>query len=185
MSLLPLGLLSQGGRAAPVSFELINTQVLGSNASSVTFNAIPSTYTHLQLRIVGKSNGESNVLNMTFNGVTTGYAWHNLYGNGSSALVQQGAPSVGFIKLSNSLSESFTTSAFAGSIVDILDYGNVNKNKTTRCISGQRDYTTQVNMSSGLFVNTSAISSLTLTAEAGASIVTNSRFSLYGVKGIL
>jgi hypothetical protein len=185
MSLLPLGLLSQGGSSAPVAFELISSQVLGSNATSVTFSSIPSTYKHLQVRVVAKSNSSSTGIDMTFNGATTGYAWHNLYANGSSALVEQGAPSVSFIKIRNGMSESSTANAFAGSITDILDYADTNKNKTSRSLSGARDTNSGVNMSSGLFVNTSAISSLTLTADSGNSFVSNSRFSLYGVKGIV
>jgi len=183
MSLLPLGLLSQGGSSAPVAFELISTQVLGSNAASVTFSSIPATYRHLQLRIVGKNSGNDTGINMTFNGVSTGYAWHNLYGNGGSALIENGSPSVGFIKLRNSMSESATANAFAVSITDIVDYSSSNKFKTSRTFSGARDTSTGVNMSSGLSTSLTAISSLTLTPEAATNFVTNSRFSLYGVKG--
>jgi len=87
MSLLPLGLLSQGGGAAAGSYELISTTLLGGNQSSVTFSSIVSTYTHLQIRLSTKTDRAFSFDNvsMRFNSDTgANYSTHLLYNNASS-----------------------------------------------------------------------------------------------------
>jgi hypothetical protein len=84
MSLFPLGILSAAGAGGVgATYELIESQILGSNQSSITFSSLAtyaSTYKHLQIRAAGKGSGnsfeETNV-NLRFNGDTgSNYSAH-------------------------------------------------------------------------------------------------------------
>ena len=68
------------------AYELISTTILSTTATSVTFSSIPSTYKHLQIRYIARATtgGVAN-FTMTFNGTSSGYSYHGLYGDGASA----------------------------------------------------------------------------------------------------
>jgi trimeric autotransporter adhesin len=77
------------------------------------------------------------------------------------------------------------TNVFGAAIVDILDYANTNKNKTTRAIStiDTNSAASRIWLSSSLWRNTSAISSITIDSYYGATSISQySSFELYGVK---
>lgn len=188
MSLFPLGLLSQGGGAAP-SFELIQTQLInGSSPTSVTFSSIASTYKHLQLRIVSRWNagGSSNDLRMQINGDTTSnYYGHWLRGQGSSVTSGQ-SNLIAYMQLGNSDPSGVDANTFGVQIVDILDYANTNKNKTIRSFTGRapNGYSQEVGLYSGIRFSTDAVSSLTIYGSQGGSyFLSGCRLSLYGIKG--
>jgi hypothetical protein len=152
----------------------------GTGASGViTFSSIPSTYTHLQVRAITQSS--QTYLSYRFNGDTgSNYAYH-YFESGSST------PSVGGGATQNLIymfgSSSATTSVSGVFVLDILDYTNTNKYKTTRSLSGNdANGAGFVDFNSGLWQNTSAITSLTITAFSG-NFSTNSSFALYGIKG--
>jgi len=75
-------------------------------------------------------------------------------------------------------------------VIDILDYTNTNKFKTTRCIAGTDSngvistvYST-VGIMSGNWENTNAITSITMVTPAtSANFNSGTRFWLYGIKG--
>jgi len=76
-----------------------------------------------------------------------------------------------------------TSGAFAAGIIDILDYTNTSKNTTVRGFAGITGTTTpKIELKSGAWLNTSAVSSVTL-FRSGLPFVSGSRFSLYGIKG--
>jgi hypothetical protein len=182
MTLAPLGILASSG-GAPAFYELIQTQVLGSSAASVTFSSIPATYTHLQLRYTARTNSNQSVLRGRFNSDTTSanYSRHYLYGDGSSvgsaASANNGWLDFGPLEVGSDL--------FTAGIVDVLDYANTNKNKTTRALAGRRGTSNPfIQLSSGAWFSTSAVTSLTVSeAFFGQNLLTGSRFSLYGIKG--
>ncbi len=71
--------LSAGG-AAPVGFNSIASTTLTGNQSTITFNNIPQTYKHLQLRVFSRvTSGYDNYLYLTMNGVA-GTISHYLLG---------------------------------------------------------------------------------------------------------
>jgi hypothetical protein len=184
MSVLPLGILaSSGGGTGGPAFELITTQVLSSAASSVTFSSIPTNYKHLQLRYVAHTNSNQSVLRGRFNGDSTSanYTRHYLYGDGSSA---GSAASTSNAWLDFGPLEQ-GSNMFAVGVVDILDYADTNKNKTTRALAGRSGSANRlIELTSGVWLSTAAVSSLTLSeAFFGQNLLTGSRFSLYGIKG--
>jgi len=70
------------------TYTLIESQVLGSSAASVTFSAIPATYTDLVLRYSARHNNAFSISQVliTFNGDTAAnYSETVVYGNSVSA----------------------------------------------------------------------------------------------------
>jgi hypothetical protein len=185
MTLSALGIFSAAGvSGAPVeAYELIETQILGSTQASVTFSGLgtySSTYKHFQIRSVFRTTTVGTDTFLRFNGDSTSanYRSHILFGNGSS---------VGSVDLGNSAGMrngfgGLGTNAWLGAITDILD-PYATKNKTTRAFVGAIESTAsrEVNITSGLYINTASLTSLTLTTSS--TFVVGSRFSLYGIKG--
>lgn len=182
--LMPLGLLSQGGGAGAGTFELISTQVLAATATSVSFSSIPATYTHLQLRVTGRtSTSSADVLQARFNSDSAAnYAWHQLYGTGA-AMASANATSQSQMYFSLLADSTSATSAFSAGIIDILDYANTNKYKTARSLAGLHGSSTLIGLRSSLWQSTAAINAISLFPAGGGNLQIGSRFSLYGIKG--
>jgi len=187
MALFPLGILSAAGAGggAVGDFELIETQILGSNQASITFSNLgnfSSTYKHLQIRAASKSNHAAvwEVGRISVNGDFAGnYSAHNLFGSGSS---------VGSNADVNGSSGYFSTSGattandFGAQVIDFLDAYSSTKNKTFRALSGSIA-SSEIRLSSGAWRNTTGITSITLWTLAGTAWLTGSRFSIYGIRG--
>lgn len=188
-----LGLLGAAGAPAG-AFELIQTQTLSSNTASVTFSSIPQTYKHLQLRVSAKDSWATSGVSflwMRFNGVATGltYSHHYIY-SWIDNLSARGISSPGNnqIEIHGAAATSTATDSFSASVIDILDYANTSKNTTIRALSGadrgDSGGTGLVALHGGFWNNTAAVNSIFLSsAIGGASLLTGSRFSLYGIKG--
>lgn len=72
---------------------------------------------------------------------------------------------------------------YGTSVLDVLDYTNANKFKTTRGLAGvDANGSGYVWYSSGNWRSTSAVTSLQLIAETG-NFTTDSQFALYGIQG--
>jgi hypothetical protein len=74
--------------------------------------------------------------------------------------------------------------AFGANIIDILDYANTNKYKTTRTLSGgDNNGSGFVQFMSGNWRNTNAVTSIDIFQVDGDTIAEYSQFALYGIKG--
>lgn len=169
----------------PGSFESIAT-VTPSGTQTVTFNSIPNTYKHLQIRMITQQDystaGDFGWINVTFNGSSGTYASHFAQ---SSNLTSYGFPNLSFMYTADSylIPAGNNSTIFGAAIIDILDYADTNKNKVLRCLTGVNWNTSgMLRPVSGLWSNTSAITSITLTAANG-NLKSGSRFALYGIKG--
>lgn len=187
--ILPGVIASSGGVAS--SYESIATVTVGSGgASSVSFSSIPSTFTHLQIRILSRSPYSATVeldsLTMRVNGDTgSNYSYHGLRGNGSSANTDANN-TVAFAKLGEQVDDAYGSNMFTGIIIDLLGYANTNKYKTFRSLCGaDTNGAGSVALYSALWQSTSAITSLTFYSGTGLARGFNqySSFALYGVKG--
>lgn len=151
--------------------------VPSGGVTSITFAGIPSTYKHLQIRAIAKASGSNFNPKMQFNGDTgSNYSWHYLYGDGSSVISGAGATQA-FIY--NSII-STNASMYNAFVIDILDYANTSKFKTTRELSGEdRNGSGEIALWSGNWRSTSAITSVTF---SNGTFDQYSQFALYGVK---
>ena len=170
------------------SFESIATASGTGSADTITFSSIPGTYQHLQIRGITRNTNASvrADFGIRLNGVTTtSYAQHNIYGDGST-VTAGGSASTNYAFLGWAPAANATSNIVGATIIDIHDYASTTKNKTIRAISGNdlNSATTDATiwLASGLFVNTSAVTSVTLRAPFG-SWSTQTTFALYGIKG--
>lgn len=180
------GLFGAAG-ASTNSYESIQTYTLGSSQASVTFSSIPSTYKHLQIRVLareatGGDNSAGDQCKINFNSDTgSNYSIHRLWGDGSSVLAD------GYASQSNALANGVAGSAstanvFSGGIIDVLDYSSSSKNKTVRSLMGaDLNGSGSIWMTSSAWYNTAAITNITLTSSY--TFAANSQFALYGIKG--
>lgn len=168
-----------------LAYESIATTTLTGNSTNFTLSSIPGTYTHLQLRCFLIAGHGDNDIYLRFNGDTgNNYSWHTLFGDSSTAQADA----------TTSASKSYlarnwnTGSIGAVAIVDILDYANTNKYKTTRTLVGFDDNTAHtgyrdLGLYSGNWRNTAAITSITIDVESGYSLGQYTSVALYGIKG--
>ena len=167
----------------PSTYEPIATTTLGSAQSSVTFSSISGSFTDLVLvsNLYG-SGGAANIF-VRFNSDTgSNYSNHLLYGDGASAYASAEANAT-YAAIFYSSAANTTASVFSGSVFDILDYANTNKYKTLRGLNGM-DYngTGRIQLWSGNWRTTNAITSLKLTSNNSANFAQYSSFALYGIK---
>lgn len=166
------------------SFFSIETISLSSSQSPVTFSNIPQTYTHLQIRGIARTDRVSaeDVFKMRLNSDTTETNYYNHYiaGDGGTAgSYSQNNSFTGVVS-----SNSATTQIHGVFIIDILDYTNTNKFKTSRILTGNdRNGGGQVWLSSQLWKSTSAVTSVSFIPNIGSNFMQYSHFALYGIKG--
>lgn len=179
--------------SAPLnSYESIATVTLSSAQSSISFTSIPQTYTHLQIRGIGRTSRTNYSVDQFFmrlNGSTSNdYASHVLGCDGNSVFAYTGSFPDNKIHTGQIATNRASSGIFGTVIIDILDYTNTNKNTTTRALAGVEPNANDgltygaVNFASGLYNLTTAISSITLFGEIG-TLQTYSSFALYGIKG--
>ena len=193
MAIIPGIYASQiSGHLQTGNYFKIATVTAAGGETSLSFNSIPGTYKHLQIRGIAQDTYNSVVGSQTplmqFNGdIGTNYAFHYIWGlpNSNFAGASGSATSNG-INLPKMVPYGLSTSIFGVGIIDIVDYANTNKNKTVKCIGGLDANITGGNnniapdITSGLWMSTSAITSITIN-KAITSFFAGSTFTLYGV----
>ena len=164
---------------------LATVTVPAGGVSSITFAGIPNTYKHLQVRALGRTNRADllDFFEFRFNGDSgNNYTRHHLNGNGSSAS-SFGEASRGSALNIYSAGGNQASGVFAAGIFDILDYSATNKYKTMRALVGlDGNGSGEITLMSNLWMNNSAITSMSITPISGNVFVQHSQFTLYGVK---
>jgi hypothetical protein len=167
----------------PTSYESIATVTVGSGGTStIDFTSIPSTYKHLQLRIIARGTNASNAINMPFtfnNDTASNYRTHILYSEGSGTPASFEYGSIGAIYLDYMPAASRAANIFGAAVIDILDYASTSKNKTLRYLQGiDANGSGYMNFFSGLWNSTSAINRITFSV----ALAEHSSFALYGIR---
>jgi len=160
----------------PSTYTPLQTQTLGSDAASVTFSSIPSTYTDLVIVINGGQVTADNYYGIRFNGdTTTNYSNTQVVGNGSTATSNRNSnQNVGYIHSTNQVSIADTV------IVNVFNYANTTTYKTS--ISRGNSAAYRVVASVVLWRKTpEAINSISILG-GGVNLLSGSTFTLYGVK---
>ena len=183
------GLLAGGVAASTNSYESISTVTVGAGGvSSVSFSSIPSTFKHLQIRVMAKSAraAVNDYMQIRINGDTTSanYRSHALDADGSGVYAETAANDlqVGW------LPGNTNASMYGVGVIDLLDYANTSKNKTIRSLGGFDQNsasagTAWIGITSGLWMSTSAITSITFNSGTSSNLNQYSSFALYGIKG--
>lgn len=176
-------------------WQLIESQVLGASAASVTLGSggsLPQTYKSLKVAISTRSSaaGGPVALCYNFNGSTSGYTGRTLVGYAASST---GSGSITTLTVSGTVygrlgdsgvnAGNSTTSTFSNGEWTIPNYaGSTNKAWSFDSVIESNDTTNnEVEMIAGLWSNTAAITSITLIPYLN-SFAANSSFTLYGLK---
>lgn len=165
------------------SYESIATVTVGSGGgSSISFTGIPSTYKHLQIRASVRTTSSGYGLAYRLNSDTaSNYSMHYLIGDGASVLAGNAtsASLVNFFGIVRGTNDTYPTNF----VMDILDYSDTNKYKTTKTITGLdvNGINGEIGLWSGSWRSTAAIS--TVQILSGISFAQYSSFALYGIKG--
>jgi hypothetical protein len=182
---------AKSGNLYAASYESISTVTVGAGgASSVVFSSIPATYQHLQIRLIARTNRAGNVndnVTIYYNSDTSqnNYTYHDFGGDGSGVFqFGTGAPTVN--QMHSASGATASANVFGVGITDVLDYTNTNKNKVLRNLGGvDNNGSGRVAMTSGMWLNTNAITSITLVPSVGTSFNEYSQFALYGIQGVI
>ena len=165
--------------------KLIAKNVLGSSASSVTFSDIPGTYTDLVVLFSARSTGTTAYVvdgYLRFNSdAGNNYSMRELVGTGSS--VSSGSlSSISRIQFQVPSATS-TSSTFGNGEIYIPNYaGSTNKSVSTSIVGENNATASQIRAQAGLWSNTAAITSITLSLASGdGDYAANSSFFLYGI----
>ena len=186
----PLTELITGAKAygwsslASGDFDSIATATVGSGGSAdITFSSIPSTYTHLQIRMLAGTNRATNTgdnFRIQLNSDTaSNYRAHYL----SEFSGDQGAAA--FMEFGR-LANANNSNIFGAGVIDLLDYKDTNKFKTLRALVGydiNGDPTTSnLYFNSGLWRSTSAVTTIKLYPAYGTLWKQDTHIALYGIK---
>ena len=159
------------------NIELIEAKT--STSSSVTFSAIPQTYTDLKLlcstRLV---SGNFPDLYISFNGSTSNFTNRNILGSGASATSGTEVRVIGFTEGTSQTSSTFTNGEvyipnYTSSNYKSFSADNVTENNATTAYS---------HLVAGLWSDVSAITSITI--SSGANFDSASTFYLYGISNV-
>lgn len=184
-----LGIIDSGGAGGGGSFESIATATGTGSSGTITFSSIPSTYKHLQIRAIVKTDSTTalGVGNLRFNSDSgANYTRHRLYGDGASVVADGTTGATSIVGAAwGAGSPTGSTNIVGPSIIDVQNYTSTTSNKTVRFI-GARDYNDTngfILLGSGLWLNTNAVTSIEFTVTGGTNFTTQTVFSLYGIKG--
>jgi hypothetical protein len=170
------------------TYTLIASNVLGSSAASVTFSAIPATYTDLVLRYSARSSRTSDLQNVyiTFNASTSSdYSQTDVKDFGVTILSTRASNDAKVQSLVNGAPS--TANTFSNNEIYIANYaGSTNKVfSVVDCCEANStsDFTNARAAKAALRSNTAAITEIKLDATLGSStFLSGSSFYLYGIK---
>ena len=171
------------------AFESIATTVVSSPVASVTFSSIPTTYKHLQIRILGRTTRATvqATISLRFNG-DSGATWstHQLSGDGSATSSSGGGSrAYDYVGVCLGTGSSATAGIFGAGITDILDYADTNKYKTIRTLTGKdvNGSSGSVGLLSANWRNTDAIHTIFFQDSSFNNLDTGTSIALYGING--
>lgn len=161
-----------------LTYKLIASTTVGAGgAANIDFTSIPSTYTDLVIRLNSRASSTQNLVDIKFNGSSTGYTRRSVYGNGTSAASASGSDSQNLIQ---SISTD-TASTFGNTEIYIPNYaGSTNKSVSMDTLQENNGTTATALLGAVLWSNTAAINQITLTPVSG-SFVQYSTATLYGI----
>lgn len=173
------------GNAAYDPGAFVSIATAAGGGTTVSFTGIPSTYKHLQLRVLAQDNAATvgNLILQLNTDTGTNYTRHFITADGST-VAASGSTSQSSIIAGQIYGNSPSSSIYGMAIWDIHDYASTTQNKTVRAIGGyDANGSGNLRLTSGLWLNTAAVTSIELKNSSGNAFSSGSVFSLYGIKG--
>lgn len=165
-------------------FTAIAQTILGADGS-ITFSAIPNTYEHLRIMLMGRGGvaGTADDLRMRFNG-DTGNNYNNNYLTGSGSTASSGSWGGAGYSIAGRLPGATAPAGYAGlCIIEIPFYKRTTFHKPwvarSQYSQGTADANQTQQVNSGMWRNTAAIASIEL-VTLNANLLAGSAATLYG-----
>ncbi len=170
------------------TYTLIESQVLGTAAASVTFSSIPATYTDLVLRASVRTTAATvnDNLNLVINGSSAAdYSITRLNGDGTSAASYR-TTSATYGKLYWCPGNNATADTFGNLEAYFASY-TAAQAKAYSTFTVSETNATGANMVAlaGLWNSTAAITSINIYSDNSGNLVTGSSFNLYGISNTI
>lgn len=165
-----------------LTYVAIATVTVGSGgAASIEFTSIPQTYTDLLVKISARNTGNGSGQFMTFNSSSTSYSAKRLIANQGATVTSHNGGTTNIFLLA--VDARATANSFGNAEVYIPNYaGSNNKSVSLDSVNEENGNTYAYDEISGaLWSNTAAITTITLTPEAG-NYAQYSTATLYGIK---
>lgn len=170
------------------AFDSLFSYSVGAGGVSSINIPVPDGYKSLQLRCLHKTNRNGNLdgLKMTFNSDTANnYSKQSMYAAGATTGFTQNVQ--GYIQIDSSTASEQNSNHFGVSIVDIFGYSDTGMFTTTRNLGGaSEDEGTgsyEINWEGGVWASNAKVSSIQISPYLGTTILQNSKFYLYGIRG--
>ena len=143
---------------------------LGSSASSVTFSSIPATYRDLVFIFQGTSTGTVGDIVLQLNG-DGGLNYSRVQTNNAGSGLNSGQ---------SGLYPLYFGTGGGRFILNLMDYSATDKHKSalSRGNNSSLDFVT---MMASRWASTSAVTTMALSIDSGASFASGSTFALYGI----
>ena len=172
----------------PATYTLISSNVLTSSAASVTFSAIPATYTDLVLRISARDDlaqVEESLKIILNSDTATNYSATFLRGTGSAVVSgrDSGAGSAAQRMQGRfSVSNSATSNTFGNMEIYFSNYTSTGT-KVSSIFGVAETNATAAMMAAtaSQYRGSSAISNIEITSIGGGNFLSGSSFYLYGI----
>jgi len=158
------------------TFIKIASATVGSGgAASIDFTSIPATYTDLCLKLSPRGSTTAGVM-LSINSSSSSFSYRLLIGDGSSASSSNNTTGrIGSVV-------STTSNTFSNMEIYFPNYaGSTNKSYSVDAVSEANATTAYTELVAGLWSNTSAITSLTITIPTD-TFTQYSTATLYGIK---
>lgn len=175
---------------SPTAFNSIATVITDGTTGTVTFSSIPTGYVSLQIRYAGSINYGSlnnSSVSCLFNGDSNyaNYYAHDLRGNGGAGGISSNSGT--FPRVAHALDSTSPVDILSVAIIDIHNYTSTTQNKVFRSFAGFNSNqgatsTERIGLYSGVWLNTAAITSITITGLDG-NWGSGGSFALYGIAG--
>jgi len=166
------------------TYTLISSNVLSSSAASVTFSAIPATYTDLVLRISSRTAQATTNANLKviLNADTaTNYSETHLSGDGATASSSQGSARAFSYYYAVANGDSMTANSFGSFELYIPSYTASQKKPLSGIGNTETNSTTSyITATAALWQGTAAITSIQILPTIN-NFMSTSSFYLYGI----
>ena len=164
----------------PSTYTLISSNILTTSAASVTFSAIPSTFTDLVVRVSLRATTANfaNAFFVQLNGLGTNQSARWLIGNGSAASSAAYAFIGGYTPAATATSNTFNSAE-----VYIPNYNSATNHPVSTFSVTENNTTGSIftTAQAGLWSSATAITSVKIQCD-GDNFVAGSSFYLYGIK---
>lgn len=167
----------------PATYDPIATTTLSSGAASITFSSISSAYTDLRLvLVVPASPDTSGNININLNSDSgTNYSETRIIGNGSAASSNRTTSAVRF-RPGDGFNWTGSNTAPVLYEMDFFSYAGTTNKTILFSTSEDRNGSGSVKKDVGLWRNTSAITNIAITTDAGTNYPVGTTATLYGIK---